>query len=225
MIIVEDTTNPSSKATCINSLLMWLREDVQRTAWIANAGQEPCSRDVERSELAGAAGVNDPADRGFEIVHLKQHLPSRRAVPSGSDWQQPANRLLAPLPHNVTRMRRKRLLCELPSEETTVELLKKGWIVRQDFRPPDGSNTFSERNRLIVVLSAETDDRTFGICDDGAAIRVLWIDPGCGDRSAGVHRCICGRTDIVHCDVRHPEVVVRISASNARYTFTTQRER
>ena len=37
MIIVEDTTNPSSKATCINSLLMWLREDVQRTAWIANA--------------------------------------------------------------------------------------------------------------------------------------------------------------------------------------------
>ena len=49
MIIVEDTTNPSSKATCINSLLMWLHEDVQRTAWIANAGQEPCSRDIERS--------------------------------------------------------------------------------------------------------------------------------------------------------------------------------
>ena len=41
MIIVEDTTNPSSKATCFNSLLMGLREDVQRTAWIANAGQEP----------------------------------------------------------------------------------------------------------------------------------------------------------------------------------------
>jgi hypothetical protein len=87
MIIVEDTTNASFKATCINSLLMWLHEDVQRTAWIANAGQEPGSRDVERSELACAARVNDPADRGFEIVHPKQHLPSRRAVPSRSDGQ------------------------------------------------------------------------------------------------------------------------------------------
>jgi len=32
-------------------------------------------------------------------------------------------------------------------------------------------------------------------------------------------------TDIVNCDVRYPEVVVCISVSNARYTFTTQRER
>ena len=51
---------------------MWLREDVQRTAWIANTGQEPCSRDVERSELAGAAGINDPVDRGF--------VPARNCV-------------------------------------------------------------------------------------------------------------------------------------------------
>ena len=80
---------------------MWLHQDVQRSSWIANARQEPCSRDVERPELAGAAGVDEPADRGVKIVHLKQHLPARRAVPSGADWQQPANRFLAALPHNV----------------------------------------------------------------------------------------------------------------------------
>ena len=66
---------------------MWLYQDVQRTAWIANARQESRSWNIERSELGRPARGYDPGDGGFEIIDLKQHLPSRRDVPAVPDWQ------------------------------------------------------------------------------------------------------------------------------------------
>lgn len=97
---------------------MWLHEDMQRTARIANARQESRSWNIERPELGRPARGHDPRHRGFKIIDLKQYLPSRRGLPAVADWQQSADCLLAAPPNDVERVRCKRLLRELPSKET-----------------------------------------------------------------------------------------------------------
>ena len=50
---------------------MWLHENVQRTAWITNARQEPGPWNIERTKLDRPARGKDPGHRGIEIIDLK----------------------------------------------------------------------------------------------------------------------------------------------------------
>ena len=110
---------------------MWLDEHVERTAWIANARQESCPRNIERSKLLRTSSGHDPGDRGCEIIDLKQHLPSWRRVPVLSDGQQSPT-ALSPIFHTLAAQRERgcRAVLQLPAENLAVEASRRHNIAR-----------------------------------------------------------------------------------------------